>query len=365
MPPLGEISGNSRRGPEMTPYERGRMVQGNCDGLSIHEIGRQLNRPYETIKSSLKVIPVRKDGESLPRNGAPSLLTERQTRAILHTVYRTPKVSYKDLLTQVGLGPRNQYTVYRCLKEHGITNWRSKKRPFLTSGAAKIRRTWAETLYTMLGWNPHLPDYICWSDECSIYQQGGLIRTWSFGPPERKWDKECVDAVQRERGPHVMVWACFCRGRRSKLMFMERDPDSPRAGYTSVSYTDVLAKELQRFMRADNFYMHDNAPIYTSRWANEWLRSRDISMFEPCWPPWSPDLNPIEHVWHKLRDTLQEIDPTLHEAKGSEEVIYARLKASLEATWEAIPQTFFDALVDTWFHRVDAVRLANGWYTKY
>ncbi len=88
-------------------------------------------------------------------------------------------------------------------------------------------------------------------------------------------------------------------------------------------------------------------------------------MFEPCWPPWSPDLNPIEHVWHKLRDTLQEIDPTLHKAKGSEEVIYARLKASLEATWEAIPQTFFDALVDTWFHRVDAVRLANGWYTKY
>ena len=103
----------------MTPYERGRMVQGNCDGLSIHEIGRQLNRPYETIKSSLKVIPVRKDGESLPRNGAPSLLKGRQTPAILHTVYRTPKVSYKDLLTQVGLGPRNQYTVYRCLKEHG------------------------------------------------------------------------------------------------------------------------------------------------------------------------------------------------------------------------------------------------------
>jgi len=104
-------------------------------------------------------------------------------------------------------------------------------------------------------------------------------------------------------------------------------------------------------MRANNYFMQDNAPIHTSRSTTEWLRSRGIPIFEPSWPPWSPDLNPIEHVWHKLRDMLQEVDPTLSEATGSEDEIYVRLKASLLTAWEAIPQPFFDALVDTWFHR--------------
>jgi transposase len=330
----------------------------------MREIGRRLNRPHTTIKSSLDV-EGRVEGCSLLRIGGPKKLTDREERAVLRIAWKDPKISYKDLLQQARLTLKQRHTVYRVLKEHGITKWRSKQRPFLTILAAKIRLEWADNIYLMLSWESHLPDNICWSDECSIYQQGGLTKTWSFGTPERKWDRECIDPVKRERGPHVMVWACFCRGRRSRLMFMERDPDSPRTGYTAVSYTDVLGQELQRFMHANNYYMHDNAPIHTARWTSEWLRSRGISMFEPCWPPWSPDLNPIEHVWHKLRDMLLVIDPTLHEASGTAEEVLARLQTSLLAAWEAIPQSFFDALIDTWFHRVDAVRQANGWYTKY
>ncbi len=44
---------------------------------------------------------------------------------------------------------------------------------------------------------------------------------------------------------------------------------------------------------------------------------------------------------------LLVIDPTLYEVTGLAEAILARLQTSLVATWEAIPQTFFDALIDT------------------
>ena len=228
-------------------------------------------------------------------------------------------------MQQAGLSIRQRKTVYRLLKEHGIAKWRSKQRPFLTEGAAEIRLAWANHIYQILSWNPHLPDTICWSDECTIYQQGGLIRTWSFGTPDRKWDKECIGPFQRERGPNVMVWACFCRGRRSRLMFMERDPTSERCGYTATSYTEVLGQELIPFMHANNYFMQDNAPVHTARYTKQWLQDHFISMFEPSWPPWSPDLNPIEHVWHKLRDMLQDIDSTLHEVGGPAEVVLARL----------------------------------------
>jgi len=146
---------------------------------------------------------------------------------------------------------------------------------------------------------------------------------------------------------------------------MERDEDSPRNGYTSTSYTDVLAQVLPQFMRATEMYMQDNAPIHTSAWTTEWLHWRQIPLLTPSWPPWSPDLNPIEHAWHKLRDMLLIVDPTIGDATGSVVEILHRLKASLQAAWAAIPQSFFNALVDTWFHRIEAVRLVNGWYTKY
>ena len=307
----------------------------------------------------------RNEGRSLPRKGTPKKITDREERTVLRIAWKEPKIAYKDLLQQAGLISKQRYAVYRLLKEHGITNWRSKQRPFLTEGAAEIRLRWANQIYLILSWNPHLPDTICWSDECTIYQQGGITRTWSFGTPDRKWDKDCIDPVQRERGPSVMVWACFTRGRRSELIFMNGDQTSEKHGYTATSYTETLERGLVPFMRANNYFMQDNTPIHTARHTKQWLQDMQIAMFEPSWPPWSPDLNPIEHVWHMLRDTLLVIDPTLHEVRGSVDEVLARLQMSLLAAWEAIPQSFFDALIDTWLHRIDAVRLVNGWYTKY
>jgi transposase len=30
------------------------------------------------------------------------------------------------------------------------------------------------------------------------------------------------------------------------------------------------------------------------------------------WPPYSPDLSPIENLWERLKDILQKIDPEVH-----------------------------------------------------
>lgn len=79
--------------------------------------------------------------------------------------------------------------------------------------------------------------------------------------------------------------------------------------------------------------MQDNAPIHTNNWSMEWLRSRGIPLFVPFWPPYSLDMNPIEHAWARLRDMLKEIDPTLQDATGPVDVVVARLKNSLQRAW--------------------------------
>lgn len=42
----------------------------------------------------------------------------------------------------------------------------------------------------------------------------------------------------------------------------------------------------------------------------EWFENMGIELLE--WPPYSPDLNPIEQLWFKLKQLVNIIDPKLH-----------------------------------------------------
>jgi hypothetical protein len=44
--------------------------------------------------------------------------------------------------------------------------------------------------------------------------------------------------------------------------------------------------------------MQDNASIFTARIVKDWLKEQGIEVLN--WPPYSPDLNPIEHAWKRL-----------------------------------------------------------------
>jgi transposase InsO family protein len=46
-------------------------------------------------------------------------------------------------------------------------------------------------------------------------------------------------------------------------------------------------------------FQQDNAPSHTSKRTKKWLADHDIDLFPH--PPNSPDLNPIEPLWHDLK----------------------------------------------------------------
>jgi transposase len=41
-------------------------------------------------------------------------------------------------------------------------------------------------------------------------------------------------------------------------------------------------------------FMQDNAPIHSAQKVQDWLRNHEIPVM--TWPPYSPDLNPIENA---------------------------------------------------------------------
>src|SRR5690606_23272206 len=112
----------------------------------------------------------------------------------------------------------------------------------------------------------------------------------------------------------------------------------------------------------DNIFMHDNASVHTARVVRRVLEELAIRTMD--WPPYSPDLNPIENLWKLLKAEIYKIRPELEHASDSQETLDLLVTTAKEA-WVSIREVVRVKLSDTMPHRVQAVIEADGWYTKY
>ena len=75
------------------------------------------------------------------------------------------------------------------------------------------------------------------------------------------------------------------------------------------------------------------------------------------WPPYSPDLNPIERVWFIIKHQLQK--------EFLERMTPTQLKEAVQKTWDDLEFPSLSDLFGTMSARMQAVIDANGMHTKY
>ena len=77
-------------------------------------------------------------------------------------------------------------------------------------------------------------------------------------------------------------------------------------------YVDILEESRLPFIHdtyPDNHYfMQDNDPKHSSNYAETWMAAKGVNRWKT--PPESPDLNPIENLWHELKECIRhEVKP--------------------------------------------------------
>lgn len=145
-------------------------------------------------------------------------------------------------------------------------------------------------------------------------------------------------------------------------MFCKGDPDAPREGVSSDTYIKVLQEGLVPLYESGDLFVQDNAPIYKSGASMGWLEEQQIDTVD--WPPHSPDLNPIEHVWHTLKKKIRQIEPNFSDLKKNL-AHEAYVREIIQLAWSELDPDFICSLIGSMEARLKAVIKAPGWYTHY
>lgn len=97
----------------------------------------------------------------------------------------------------------------------------------------------------------------------------------------------------------------------------------------------------------------DNDPKHTSNSTKKWLQQHRIRLLE--WPSQSPDLNPIEMLWHDLKRAIHTRHPKN----------IATLKQFCEEEWSKITPDRCAGLICNYRKRLVEVIAAKGGSTSY
>lgn len=154
----------------------------------------------------------------------------------------------------------------------------------------------------------HLPevqedgfDDVIWTDEASVQLESH--RRHSF----RKKGEPAVLKPRPKHPTKVHVWAGISKKGPTPIVIFE--------GRMNASlYIEILQNGLLPFIRrkfpASHRLMQDNDPKHTSRRVAQFFEEEGINWWKT--PPESPDLNPIENLWHELKEYIRrEVKPTI------------------------------------------------------
>lgn len=247
--------------------------------------------------------------------------------------------------------PLSHKTVRRALKSAGLKAVVKKKHPKLTTKHRRERMDFAiaHKDWTMEDWKR-----VVWSDETKVNRLGSDGKIWVWKRDGEPLNDRLVEETTKFGGGSIMFWGCMFWDGVGYGSRIEGKMDSNL-------YTQILDDELQQSLQYygkttdDIIFQQDNDPKHTSKKAKTWFEDHGFEVMR--WPAQSPDLNPIEHLWHHLKIKVAQIEPP----PSSITELWERVQKE----WNGIAPEICQNLIESMPRRIQAVMQAKGGHTKY
>ena len=336
---------------EISEFDCGQIISAHKAGMSIREIENMHSISKSTVHRIIKKYEEQELTEAQPRSGRPQVFNDRDRRHLIQLVKKDRQASLSQITSQMSNIIQKDVsasTVRRTLHDEGYSGHVSLRKPFISNVNCFKRQKWCQERLTWGNqWNQ-----IVWSDESSYEVFGSKQRKWVWCRPEQRLDKDCLVPTFKSGQKSVIVWGCFTRLGVGPLVRLE-------GRLSAIDYINILETHLAPFLEGLGeeayTFQDDNAPIHTAKKTTKWKQDNMI----PClpWPPQSPDLNPMEHLWDELERRVRKhsvLPKNLNE-----------LFSILQKDWKKIPRSTLENLVDSMPCRVQAVCKSKGYSTNY
>lgn len=337
----------------MSPEQVARAIALVEDGRSQRYAARVLNLPETNVRRAIRRywetgLYTRRRG-----SGRPRVTGLRDDRFILmHTLrnrFSTAAETSRRLRAARGVEVSAE-TVRRRLQEMTLRARRPARRATLTAAHRRARLSFAREHrhWTVDDWRN-----VLFTDESryALFNPDGRLRV--YRRPGERYAPCTTLRTMPFGGGSVMVWGGISLEAKTELHIFNRGRIN-----ADVYIRDILQEYVVPYAPyiGDNFIlMHDNARPHTAECVTVYLREVGVSTLR--WPAYSPDLNPIEHIWDELERRVKRV---LHPPNTLTE-----LKQALNDAWEEIPQEVVREVIQSMPRRIDEVIQARGDSTSY
>ena len=259
-------------------------------GRSQGDVAQQFGVHESTISRLVQRLRATGRLTDRPRSGRPRVTTQRQDRRIrlvhlrnsLRTATETAR-GYRNTWPSCVSKDRNR------LREFDLRPRRPYVGPNLTPRRRQRRMQWlrahAPNWFRLADWRR-----VMFSDESRFSLQRSDRRQRVYRRLGERYSDACVREVDRfGEGGSVMVWGGISHGVKTPLVVIQ-------GNLTAVRYRDqVLTPHVLPLVNAHNLtFQHDNARPHVARVCRDFLNQNNVQVLDL--PPYSPDLNPIEHL---------------------------------------------------------------------